>query len=61
MPPKKDELIKVFSRHYPDGKLRYFKKIGGEQGSPIVVYADGSTSKTNNGCLEYWENYKRVE
>ena len=61
MPLKKDDLIRVFNIHYPDGKLRYFKKIGGEPGSPIVVYANGATSKTETGGEEWWETYEKVK
>jgi len=56
---QKDDLIRVFNVHYPNGKLRYFKDIGGESGSRVVVYADGATSKTETGGEEWWDTWEK--
>ena len=56
--PKPNELIRVFNKHYPEGKLRYFKKKSPDPESPICVYANGQTKETNDGGLEYWDRWE---
>ncbi len=59
--PKQNELIRVFNKHYPEGKLRYFKKKSPDPESPICVYANGQTKETNDGGLEYWDRWEYPE
>jgi len=56
--PKPNELIKVFNKHYPNGKLRYFKSKSPDFLSPICVYANGQTKETNDGGIEYWDRWE---
>ncbi len=59
---EKDTLVRVFNKlyynkHYPEKKIRHFKKFDGDY---IVVYANGANSQTDNGKEELWDSWEII-
>ncbi len=58
--PKPNEIIIVFNKYFPKGKIRFFKCKSPDLKSPICVYMNGMLPKTTNQT-EYWDRWEYPE
>ena len=56
-----DTLVRVRNDENDKWALRYFKWFVNGHRTPAVTWADGATSKTAEGCTEYWKYCELVE
>lgn len=56
-----DTLVQVRDDENDKWALRYFKRFVNGHRTPAVTWADGATSKTAEGCTEYWKYCELVE
>lgn len=56
-----DTLVQVRDDENDKWALRYFKWFIRGHRTPFVTWADGATSKTAEGCTEYWKYCELAE